>query len=69
MKDEQFERYDMSRRVEPCKWFLKPLLWALSFPSTWVHGTKIVKDERLKGLKPPYILLSNHNAFFDMKEQ
>ena len=67
MKDEQFERYDMSRRVGPCKWFLKPLLWALSFPSTWMHGTKIVKDDRLKGLKPPYILLSNHNAFFDMK--
>ena len=64
---DSFERFDMNRRPIPCKWYLKPVLWMLSFPSTWAHRTRIVKDERLKGLKPPYILLCNHNAFFDMK--
>ncbi|MBO4366490.1 MAG: hypothetical protein J5843_02400 [Clostridia bacterium] len=64
---DSFERFDMNRKPKPCKWYLKPLLWALSFPSTWVHRTRIVKDPRLKGLKPPYLLLCNHNAFFDMK--
>ncbi|MBP5231230.1 MAG: hypothetical protein ILO68_05810 [Clostridia bacterium] len=57
----------MGKPPVPCKWYLKPVMWLLSFPSTWAHRTKIRKDPRLKDVKLPYLLLCNHNAFFDMK--
>ena len=46
--------------------YLKPLVWILSFPAVWLHRTKITKIN-CEGLKPPYIFLGNHNAFYDFK--
>lgn len=59
------ERFDMKRKPVKCKWYLKPIAWALAFPNTIKHKTKITKAG-MDGIKPPYILLGNHNAFFDM---
>lgn len=59
------ERFDMMKKPVKCRWFLKPVTWMLSFPNIIKHKTKITKSG-VKGLKPPYILLGNHNAFFDM---
>ena len=56
-------RYDMDR--PPMRMHLRPLLWALTKPDLWKHRTKITKTG-MEGLKPPYILLCNHNAFMDM---
>ena len=49
---------------KPRRQLLRPLIWALSFPPVWKHRAKIVK-QGMEGLKPPYLLLCNHNAFFD----
>ena len=63
--NDNFERFDMKSPPKKCKWFLKPIIWAIAFPGTWKHKTKIEKIN-MDGVKPPYVLLGNHNAFFDM---
>ena len=66
MDEKAVERFDMKKEPVLCRWYLKPLLWLLCFPALIMHGTKIVRSgtENLKG---PYVLLGNHNAFYDMK--
>lgn len=64
MKD-NFERFNMAKPPVSCRWFLKPIAWGIAFPGIWKHKTKITKIG-VENLKPPYILLGNHNAFFDM---
>ena len=63
--EDQFERFDMTRPPIPCRWYLKPVAWAASFPGVWKHRAHIEKIG-MEGVKPPYLLLGNHNAFFDM---
>lgn len=65
MKTDNFERFDMMKKPTVCKWYLRPVAWGLSFPNILKHKTKITKTN-MKGIKPPYLLLGNHNAFFDM---
>jgi hypothetical protein len=60
------ERFDMKRPPIPAKWYLMPLEWLLSIPATIRHRTVITKVGT-EGLKPPYLLLCNHNAFMDFK--
>ena len=55
----------MAKKPVRCRWFLKPIAWAISFPGLWKHKTKITRIG-MKGVKAPYLLLGNHNAFFDM---
>ena len=62
--DDQFERFDMQKK--PMRQGLRPLAWAMSFPAVWKHKARITKV-RMEGVKPPYILLCNHNAFMDFK--
>ena len=64
--EDKFQRFDMNKRPERQKNYLRPLTWLLSFPSVWKHGLKI-KKVNMKGLKPPYILLCNHTSFMDFK--
>lgn len=59
-------RFNMSKPAERQRNYLRPLTWAISFPAVWSHKTKIIKTN-MEGVKPPYILLCNHNAFFDFK--
>lgn len=65
MKD-NYPRFDMKIPPVSCRWYLKPLIWIGCLPGLLLHGTRIKKTD-MKGLKPPYLLLGNHNAFFDMK--
>ena len=58
------KRYDMKKPV--VKQRLRPLMWLLSLPETYSHKLKISKFN-MEGIKPPYLLLANHNAFLDMK--
>ena len=62
----ELERFDMKKPPVRTKWYLRPLTWALSFPDTLIHRTKI-RRIGTEGLKPPYLLLCNHNAFMDFK--
>ena len=42
------------------------LIWILSLPALLIHRCRIDKSGA-KGVKPPYLLLGNHNAFMDFK--
>ena len=61
-----FERFDMSLPPVPTKWYLRPLTLLLSVPDTLKHKT-IIRKIGVEGLKPPYVMLCNHNAFMDFK--
>ena len=61
-----FERIDMTKKPISTRWFLRPLTYMLSMPDVKKHGAVITK-KGVEGLKPPYILLCNHNAFLDFK--
>ena len=50
----------------PMRQHLRPLMWLLSIPSLLAHREKLTKVN-MDGVKPPYLLLCNHNAFLDMK--
>jgi len=65
-KADKLQRFDMYRKPERQKTYLKPLAWLLSFPPVWSHKLKIKKID-MKGLKPPYLLLCSHMAFMDFK--
>lgn len=60
------ERFDMSRPLRRQMQILRPVTWVLAFPMVWARGVKIEKVNT-EGLKPPYLLLCNHNAFNDFK--
>lgn len=60
------ERFDMIKDPRRVLWFLRPITWLLSFPSFWIHRAKI-EYINMEGLKKPYLLLCNHNAFLDFK--
>ena len=61
-----FERFDMAKPPVRTKWYLRPITILLSLPDVWKHRAKISKV-RTEGLKAPYVLLCNHNAFLDFK--
>ena len=65
MKQEP-ERFDMTKPPIRTRWFLHPLTIALSLPDTCRHQCRITRIGT-EGLKPPYLLLCNHNAFLDFK--
>ncbi len=46
--------------------FLKPLTWLMSYPAVWRRQLRIIR-KNMDGVKPPYLLLCNHNAFLDFK--
>ena len=66
MNQQTLERFDMNRPPLRTAWYLRPLTFLLSAPDVLLHRTKIRKTG-VEGLKPPYILLCNHNAFLDFK--
>lgn len=59
-------RFDMARDPIRTRWYLKPLTKLLSWPDMLLHEP-IIRRQGTEGLKPPYILLCNHNAFMDFK--
>ena len=62
----QYKRYDMNKPPVRTRWYLWPITLLLSFPAVIKHKAKIVKTG-MEGIKPPYVLLCNHNAFLDFK--
>ena len=61
---DNFRRFDIAKK--PMRQWLRPVIWALSFPAVWKHKAKITKV-RMEGIKPPYFLLCSHNSFLDFK--
>ena len=56
------KRFDMKR--PPMRQHLRPLMWLICAPVLLAHRNKLTKIN-MEGIKPPYILLCNHNAFMD----
>ena len=63
---QEFERFDMKAPPVRTKWYLRPLTYLLSAPDVSKHKCQITKVG-VEDLKPPFILLCNHNAFMDFK--
>ena len=61
---DDIKRFDMKK--PPMRQNLKWLIWLLSMPAVWAHKNQLEKIN-MKGIKPPYLLLCNHNAFMDFK--
>lgn len=59
-------RFDMKKPPVRTKWYLRPLTWLLSAPDVWKHHA-IIRRIGMEDVKPPYVLLCNHNAFMDFK--
>lgn len=66
MDGSKFVRYDMGKPPVRTKWYLRPLTLLLSLPGVYAHHTKITRTG-MEGIKPPYLLLCNHNSFLDFK--
>ena len=62
----EFKRFDMKRKVMRQRQYLRPVTWLLSMPVTKLGKARITKVN-CEGLKPPYVLLCNHNAFYDFQ--
>ena len=58
------KRFDLLKDPRPVRWYLRPIVWLLCFPVFWLHRSKIIRTD-MKDIKPPYILLCSHNAFYD----
>ena len=56
------KRFDMN--LPPQRQHLRPLMWLLCFPKLIIKKNKLTKSG-MEGIKPPYLLLCNHNAFMD----
>ena len=63
---DNFERFDMKAPPVRTKWYLRPLTYILSAPDVAKHKCQITKVNT-EGLKPPFVMLCNHNAFMDFK--
>ena len=61
---EQYDRFDMKRK--PARMHLRGLIDVLCLPDLWRHCSRLTKI-RMDGIRPPYLLLCNHNAFLDFK--
>lgn len=63
---EAMERFDLKSMPKRAKWYLQVVAWLLSIPETYIRKVKIEKVNMDK-VKAPYVLLCNHNSFFDFK--
>lgn len=64
--NDSFPRFDMQKPPVRTKWYLQPLEWLLIYPAIIRHRN-ILRRNGTENLKPPYLLLCNHNAFMDFK--
>ena len=51
---------------KPLRMRLRPIIWLYTFPYLIRHRCKI-KKVNMKGIKPPYLMLGNHNSFMDFR--
>ena len=61
---DQFPKFDMEMKPKRPK--LRLLSYLIAAPTVYSHKPKIRKTD-MKGIKPPYLLLGNHNAFLDIQ--
>ena len=64
MPDKKYSTFDMAARPNKVRFHWRLVQYITSFSLTIMSRHKLVKHD-IKGLKPPYILLSTHGAFVD----
>ncbi|MCH5164246.1 MAG: 1-acyl-sn-glycerol-3-phosphate acyltransferase [Clostridiales bacterium] len=62
----EVKKHDFTKPPRKGSVVLYPIAWMLSLPSMKFHKLRIEKTG-MEGLKPPYLLLSNHMSFYDLK--
>lgn len=62
----EVKKYDFTKRPKKGNPLFYAVAWLLSLPSMKYHKLVLEKNN-MDGLKPPYILLSNHQSFYDLK--
>jgi 1-acyl-sn-glycerol-3-phosphate acyltransferase len=62
---DNYKRFDMEKPPKRQPFYLKLIIWPLSYIVAGMHGTKLDRGDVPKNLRPPYLLLGNHNAFID----
>ena len=60
------KKHDFTKPPRKGSLVLYPIAWMLSLPSMKHHKLQIEKIG-MEGLKPPYLLISNHQSFYDLK--
>ncbi len=58
------EKFDMDKAPVNQRVFLRPFVWGFSYIRRFICRGKVNKIG-MDGIKPPFILLANHNAFYD----
>lgn len=61
-----YKRFDMTLPPLRQKHYLRPITWVISIIDTLRHKA-IIKRVGMEEIKPPYLLLCNHNSFLDFK--
>lgn len=62
----KIEKYDFTKPPRKGSVILYPIAWMIALPSMKYHRLQVEKIDT-EGLKPPYLLLSNHQSFYDLK--
>lgn len=60
------QKFDFTIPPKKVKWFLKPVINLLVYPSMWKYKPEITYINT-ENIKAPFLLLCNHNAFLDFK--
>lgn len=63
---QNIKKFDHDKKIRRVQWYLRPISWMIAYPAVFRHRTKIEKIN-MEGLNPPYLLLCNHNSFYDFK--
>lgn len=64
---DKMPRFDLKSMPLKPKWYLQVLAWILAIPETLITKMKINKHGMKPLKKKGYLLLCNHNSFFDFK--
>ncbi|MCE5196633.1 MAG: hypothetical protein LLG09_05835 [Negativicutes bacterium] len=64
MKQSEFPRFDFAKPPLTMRFFLQPIAWGFSYFFFKLQKVK-VQRVNMADLKPPYLLLVNHNSFND----
>ncbi len=64
---ETYKRFDFVKPVKKQRRFLMPLVWLLALPETFKRRLKLTKVNMKEISTEPYLLINNHNSFYDFK--
>lgn len=63
----RIKKFNFTKKVKRQRFVLMPLIWLLALPETFKRKFKVTKHNMEEVEKEPYILLCNHNSFYDFK--